>query len=70
VYEYDLIDQAPENDCKRRGVLAHELGEVVPGAVSEDANGHKTIDLYAMVATLWGSVQELSAEVARLKGNN
>jgi hypothetical protein len=77
IYDYHLIDELEENEFndkgekisttqrdpnsvkKRRGMILEEAPvEVV------DGDG---IDLYAMNATLWQAVQELSAEVELLK---
>jgi len=47
------------------------VGFIIERGVPEYAvePGGKAIDTYAMVATLWQAVQELSAEVKALKGN-
>jgi hypothetical protein len=50
------------------GLLAEEVDQVVPDAVTYDEQGPMSIDLGAMVAVLVGAVQELTARVAALEG--
>lgn len=61
-YNPDLTDST-----QHRGVLAHEVGEILPGAVSVREDGIQVVDLYSLISTAIAAVGELSAEVKMLK---
>lgn len=69
VYAYDL-KEAADDDCRHLGLLTRDVGDLLPDAVqSLDADGTQGLDLYHLVATLWGAVQALSAEVRTMKAS-
>jgi len=51
------------------GLIAQEVEAVLPEIVAENNEGYKAIKYERVVALLVEAVKELSAEVARLKGN-
>jgi hypothetical protein len=51
------------------GVIAQEVEEVFPEAVTEDRDGIKKVDYLGLVAVLIESVKELDARVAALEGS-
>ena len=57
-------------DTERRyaGVIAQEVEQVLPEAVSEAEDGTKVVDYNATIALLVEAVKELTAEVNELKG--
>ena len=60
-----------ENDSRSYGVMAHELEEVLPQAVSgeKDAEEMQSVDYSKLVPILLKSIQELKAEIDELKKN-
>ena len=72
----DMVSKIPVYDFKWKaeesrsyGVLAHELGEVLPQAVNgeKDAEEMQSADYSKIVPLLVKSIQELKAEVDELK---
>ena len=57
------------NESRSYGVMAHELQEVLPDAVSgeKDAEKHQQVDYSKIVPLLVKSIQELKAEIEILK---
>jgi len=61
-----------------QGFIAHELAEVVPDCVTGEKDGvnaegnprYQGVDTSFLVATLTAAIQELTARVAALEGNN
>lgn len=51
------------------GLIAQEVEKVLPEAVTDDADGFKSLDYNAVVAVLVGEVNKLKAEVKALKAN-
>ena len=62
----DLKDQ----DRRYAGVIAQEVEQVLPEAVTEAEDGIKTVDYNAVIALLVESVKELKEEVDKLKGES
>jgi hypothetical protein len=50
-------------------VIAQELQEVLPEAVTENLNGHLTVNTDSINWALLKAVQELSAKVEALEAN-
>ena len=71
VYDFKWKDNDDYEDCDKRsyGVIAHELQEVLPQAVSgeKDAEEMQGVDYSKIVPLLVKSIQELKAEVDKLK---
>jgi len=72
----DMVSKIPVYDFKWKtddsrsyGVMAHELQEVLPDAVSgeKDAEDMQSVDYSKIVPLLVKSIQELKAEVDKLK---
>ena len=65
VYDYKWIDY----ESRSYGVLAHELQEVLPGAVSgeKDDEEMQGVDYSKVVPVLIKAIQELKAEIELLK---
>ena len=72
----DMVSKIPVYDFKWKsdesrsyGVMAHELQEVLPNAVSgeKDAEEMQSVDYSKIVPLLVKSIQELKAEVDKLK---
>jgi hypothetical protein len=65
VYDFKWKD----NEYRMDGVLAHELQEIIPYAVSGDKDGDKMqgVDYSLIVPVLVKAIQELKAEVDTLK---
>lgn len=62
-YEYDRKDI----DLHQAGVIAQEVEEVFPVAVSEDANGTKSVAYNQLIALLIEAVKEQQIEIEKLK---
>ena len=74
----DMVSKIPVYDYKWKaddsrsyGVMAHELQEVLPDAVSgeKDAEEMQGVDYSKIVPLLIKSIQELTAKVERLEEN-
>jgi hypothetical protein len=65
VYDYKW----KENESRAYGVIAHELQEVLPNAVTSKKDGEKmqAVDYSKIVPLLIKSIQELKAEIELLK---
>ena len=59
------------DDSRSYGVMAHELEEVLPQAVSgeKDAEEMQQVDYSKIVPLLLKSIQELTAKVEKLESN-
>lgn len=53
---------------KHIGLIAQEVKEIIPEAVSEDENGFYSLDYNAIVAVLVGKVNELESRLKKLEG--
>ena len=63
-YRYTL-----KSDGKKHiGLIAQEVMKVIPEAVSEDEDGHYSLDYNAIVAVLVGKVNELESRLKKLEG--
>jgi len=60
VYDYNY-KATPNN--RTRGIMAQELEQVLPEAVSTDVSGYKQIDPAALVPVLVKAIQELNAKI-------
>ena len=49
------------------GLIAQEVEKVLPEAVTDDADGFKSLDYNAVVAVLVGEVNKLKEEIRELK---
>ena len=67
-YTFDRTDVAEDEEPLRQtGVIAQEVLEVLPEAVTGDEEGHYSVAYGNMVGLLIESIKELKAEVEDLK---
>lgn len=65
VYDYGVAG-APADARRFRGVMADELEQILPGAVTYDDDGGMAVDGYFMQSTTLAALQELAAVVDTL----
>ena len=69
-YTWDVstVDTYPTLDCKAdEGLIAQEVKEIVPNAVSGSEDEHYQMDYSKLVTPLVKAVQELEQQVTKLK---
>ena len=69
VYNYTWKDDP--SDFRDQGILAHELDELIPQAVSGEKDGeeYQAVDYSKIVPLLVKSIQELTAKVESLEAD-
>jgi len=68
-YTKSIEDQTPKNDAVHSGLSAQEVQKFLPNSVSENSDGILGLQYQHLIPVLVKAVQELSAEVEKLKGN-